>query len=163
MKRNTGSLSRSARFSICKRSGVSLLLFPAAYTSFQNPVTSVILEGLVRFAYRFVVLFLYSWNSLFFTFPAFSDSPHFGSSFNVPSMYTSDNKVGKPTWRVLHVHTRNHLVSTNKRTDIRKNMITTCKEWMLILQMQRCSHSVISCLNLYSSYIKKMINLDGRR
>ena len=164
MKSNKWSLSRSARFSIRKRSGVSLLLFPAAYTSFQNPVTSVLLEGSARFAYRFVVLFFYSWNSLFFTFPAFSDLPHFGSSFDVPSTYTSDNKVEKPTWHVVHVHTRNHLVCTNKRTDVRKkHMITACKEWMLILQMQRRSYNIISCLNLYSSYIKKMINPDGRR
>ena len=41
-------MSRSARFSIRERSGVSLLLFQAVYTSFQNPVTSVILEGSVH-------------------------------------------------------------------------------------------------------------------
>ena len=162
MKSNKWSLSRCARFSIRRRSGVSLLLFPAACTSFQNPVTSVLLEGSARFAHRCVVLFLYSCNSLFSTFPAFSDSPHFGSSFDVPS--TSDNEVGKPTWRVVHVHTRNHLVCTNKRMDIRKKrMIGTCKEWMLILQIQRRYYNIISCFNLYSSYIKKMSNPDGRR
>ena len=114
-------LSRSARVSIHKGSGVSLLLFPAAYTSFQNPVTSVILERSAWFTYHFVVLFLCYWNSLFFTFPTFSDLPHFGSSFDVPSMQTSNNEVRKPIWRIVHVHTRNHLVCTDKHTDIRKN------------------------------------------
>ena len=122
----------------------------------------MILDRSVRFAYHFVVLFLCSRNSLFFSFPTFSDLPHFGSSFDVPSM--SNNKVRKPTWRVVHVHTRNHLVRTNKHTDIRrKQLITTHKEWMLILQMQRCYNNIISCLNLYSSYIKKIINPIGRR
>ena len=55
-------------------------------------------------------------------------------------------------------------VRTDKRTDIRrKQYITTCKEWMLILQLQRRYNNIISCLNLYSSCIKKMINPDGRR
>ena len=53
----------------------------------------MILDRSVRFAYRFVVLFLCSRNSLFFSFPAFSDLPHFGSSFDVLSM--SNNKVRK--------------------------------------------------------------------
>ena len=52
----------------------SLLLFPAAYASVQNLVTFIILDGSARFAYRFVVLFLYF-------------------LFNVEQ----NNKVGKPT------------------------------------------------------------------
>ena len=41
--------------------------------------------------------------------------------------------------------------------------MTTCKEWMLILQLRRCYNNIISGLNLYSSCIKKMINPVGKR
>ena len=162
MKNNKWSLSRCARFSIHKRSGVSLLLFPAVCTSFQNPVTSVLLEGSARFAYRFVVRFLYSWNSLFSTFPAFSDSPHFGSSFDIPSMLHVRQRSRETNMtRSACAH---HLVCTNKRMDIRnKRIIRTCKEWMLILQIQRRYYNIITCFNLYSSYIKKMSTPDDRR
>ena len=120
-------------------------LFQGAYTSAQNLVTLVILDGLAQFAYSFVVLF----SSLSFTFPTFSDLPHFKSSFDVPSTLIN-KEVGKPTWHIVHVHTRNLLVRTNKRTDIRrKQHITTCKE--CILEMPRRSNNIISCLNLHSS------------
>ena len=44
-------------FGIRKRRSASLLLFPAAHASVQNLITLVILDGSVRFTYRFVVLF----------------------------------------------------------------------------------------------------------
>ena len=137
-----------------------MLLFSAAYASVQSVVTSVILDRSAPFTYHFVVLCFYSLNSLSSTFPTFSDLRHYGSSFEVPS--TLNNKVGKQAWCV--VHTRNHLVCTNKCMDIRrKKHITTCKEWMPLLQLKRCYNNIISCLNLYSSCIKKMINPDGIR
>ena len=158
MKSNKFSLSRSARFSICKRRGASLLLFPAAYTSVQNLVTLVILDGLARFAYRFVVLFLYSWNSLSFTFLAFSDLPHLDllwRSFNIRQQSQETNMA-----RSACAHQKS---SSMHEWTYRYQKKTTCKEWMLILQLQRRYNNIISCLNLYSFCIKKMINPNDRK
>ena len=55
MKSNKLPLSPSVRFGIHKGRGASLLLFPAAYASVHNLAPSV--DGSVRYAYRFVVLF----------------------------------------------------------------------------------------------------------
>ena len=61
-------------------------------------------------------------------------------------------------------HAKNDPVLTNKRTDIGGKLhITACKEWMLLLPLQRCYNNIISCFNLYISCIKKMISPDGRR
>ena len=115
MKSNKWSLSQSARFSICKRRGASLLLFPAAYTSVQNLVTLVMLDGSAWLAYRFVVFFSTLEIASLSLFPPFLTCLIL---FDVPS--TSNNKVGKPTWHIVHVHIRNHLVRTNNCTDIRR-------------------------------------------
>ena len=105
--------------------------------------------------------FFYSWSSLSSTIPTFSDLSHFGSSFDIPS--TSSNVV----WETNMVRSTDQTlpVRTNKHME-EKHIITSFswfKEWMLLLQFQRCWNNIIFCFKLYNSCIKKMINPDGGR
>ena len=138
-----------------------MLLFPAAYVSFQNLVTLVIPDRLMRFTYRFVVLFFtleVASLSLFWPFLAclISDLP--STFLNVKQ----NNKVGKPTWRVDRSAFQKSSSTHDQTHGYQKKTHTTCKRWMLLSKLQRCYNNIIYFL-LYHSCIKKMINPSGRR
>ena len=85
--------------------------------------------------------------------------PHFGSFFYIPS--TSNNKVRKPTGHGMYA--KNHLVLTNKRTGYQKKNTSQHVRSGCFFYNWKDVTTKISCLNLYSSCIKKVINPDGRR
>ena len=138
-----------------------MYLFPAAYASVQNIITSVMLDGSVRFAYRFVVLFSILELASLPLFPPFRIC--LISDFPLTFLQRRTTKSGNhATWRVVHVKIIWY-ARINVRISEENTYITTCKEWMLLLQLQGCYNNIISCLNFYSSCIKKMVNPDGKK
>ena len=106
----------------------------------------------MQFAYHFVVFF-HSRNCLSFPFPAFF------YLFKVASVKQQSQETN-----MMHsTCQKSTVVCENKCMDIRrKTQFDNVRDWMLLSQWQRCYNNIISCLKLYSSCIKKMINPDGK-